>query len=101
MADGHPTHADLMRQVEANGHQAAQIYQSLNARMADLFQLVENVEVKVYSVDERVQRVEAKVLKYDLMGARIMGALGALAVGASALWWFVHDKVAKLLGADG
>lgn len=96
-----PTHDDIIRRVEANGAHAAEIFHAVNARLGDIFQIIENLEVTTDRIDARVEKVEAKVLKYDLMGARIVGALGAFAVAASALWWLVKDKVAAMFGVTG
>lgn len=101
MAEGHPSHSDLMRQIEANGHQASELFGRLNTRMAELFQIVENVEASTDRIETRVEKVEAKVLKYDLMGARIVGALGAFGVAVTVLWWLIHDKVEALFGVKG
>jgi hypothetical protein len=92
-----PTHEDIIRQVEASTARTNELFHHLNARLGDLFQLAENLEVTIQRIDGRVEKVEAKVLKYDLMGARIMGAVGAFAVAASAIWWLIHEKIEQLL----
>lgn len=69
--------ASVETKVEANGTQAIQQFEVVNARL---------------------EVIEGKVLAYDLLKARVLGAIAAGAVAISALWWAFHAKLEAVLG---
>ena len=71
--------ASVETKVEANGTQAKEQFEVVNARL---------------------EVIEGKVLAYDLLKARVLGAIVAGGVALGALWWLVKDKIAHFFGVS-
>ena len=95
-----PSHADLREDLR-----------HLIGRIDGLVSAVASVETKVEAhgahaitqfdvVNSRLEVIEGKVLTYDLLKARVLGAIVAGGVALGALWWLVKDKIAHFFGVS-
>lgn len=82
-----PTHADIIHRLSEHERVTGMI-----------FQMLENIEVKMDDLVERTAKIEQKVMTYDRWGERIRGALIAGTALVAALWWSIHAKIETLLG---
>ena len=95
-----PSHADLREDLR-----------HLIGRIDGLVSQVASVDSKVEAngqhaitqfdvVNARLEVIEGKVLAYDLLKARVLGAIVAGGVAVGALWWLVKDKLAHFFGVS-
>ena len=85
------SHADLMDALRTQGAH-------VNAQLAAMFQIMENMEINVVRIDGRVESLEAKGRTYHLFGERMKATLIAWGIAAGAIWWLVKAKIAALFG---
>lgn len=93
-----PSHADLREDLR---HLIGRI-DGLVSQVASVDSKVEdngqNAATQFDVVNSRLEVIEGKVLAYDLLKARVLGAIAAAAVAISALWWAFHAKIEAVLG---
>ena len=103
-----PSHGDLLDEVRQNRAVASEVKQTcehLMHRMDDqarhnalVISSLQSLFQKAEDTEAAVGEIRAKVLKYDLLSARFVGAIGAFTVAFAALWWLVKAKIAALFG---